>query len=140
MLLFTLTAIALIAATLGIVVQRYPEVTHSTTTPRTLADSITIDQMSTHLDQLQRIANSGGGTRAIGTAGFNNTLDYITTYLTQNTNLLLKEQYFDASTSRLASNPVLISQMNNQQINYTYETNFTLIRTLVRLISEQELE
>ncbi|CAF0943370.1 unnamed protein product [Didymodactylos carnosus] len=136
MLLFTLTGIALTAATLGIVVRRYPKEIdltttapeiHSTVTPKTLADAITIDQMSTHLDQLQKIANLGGGTRAIGTAGFNNTLDYITTYLTQNTNLLVKRQYFNVSTSRLASNPILISYLNNQQINYTYQTNFTLM-------------
>ncbi|CAF4453554.1 unnamed protein product, partial [Adineta steineri] len=51
-----------------------------------LSESTRIEDAMSHLNELQRIAKVSNGTRAINTSGFNATLDYITNYLTANTN------------------------------------------------------
>ena len=47
-----------------------------------------------YLNELQRIATASNGTRAINTPGFNATLDYITNYLTANTNYKVTKTFF----------------------------------------------
>ena len=80
-----------------------------------------------HLEQLQVIADQGNGTRAIGTRGFNDTLDYITNQLKQNTKLIIHHEYFTVRNTVIRGTPQLQSQINgnvNNQINTTVNRNF----------------
>ncbi|WP_118914089.1 M28 family metallopeptidase [Mycobacterium shigaense] len=43
----------------------------------TLRDKVTTDAMMTHLSKLQDIANANNGTRAVGTPGYDATVDYV---------------------------------------------------------------
>ncbi|MGH3561552.1 MAG: PA domain-containing protein, partial [Mycobacterium sp.] len=43
----------------------------------TLRDQVTAEAMMTHLQKLQDIANANGGTRALGTPGYDASLDYV---------------------------------------------------------------
>ncbi|CAF1307727.1 unnamed protein product [Didymodactylos carnosus] len=95
---------------------------------KTLVDAIRTDEIMAHLRQLQDIANKANGTRAIGTIGFNNTIDYIHNYLTQNTNLLIQRDYFPVSSFTLNRDPILIAVVNGIQQNYTYRANFTFMQ------------
>ncbi|CAF3895625.1 unnamed protein product, partial [Didymodactylos carnosus] len=72
--------------------------TSSSTLANNLVTSITVDQMMSHLNEFQKIADNNGRTRAIHTRGFELTLDYITQYLTNNTNLKVHRQDFNWST------------------------------------------
>ena len=94
----SIVMVALIAATLGVVVNRLDS-THRTDSsednrPFSFADQIKGDDLMQHLTQLQVIADENRGTRAIGTQGFNNTLDYITYTLQRNTKLIIHHEYF----------------------------------------------
>ncbi|CAF0954270.1 unnamed protein product, partial [Didymodactylos carnosus] len=134
--LFTITTIGLAAAALAVGIKNMskindlgPSSISSSTTVATsvastvatsLQNSITAEQMLGHLAQLQRIADSSGGTRAIGTAGFNLTLNYITDYLSQFSNLEVKQEFFNVSTWRLLRVPVFLSYINGVEVNYTW--------------------
>jgi hypothetical protein len=89
----------------------------------TLASSIRIEEVMSYLNELQRIATAYNGTRAINTPGFNATLDFITNYLTANTNFKVTKSFFFVRDFALASNPTLISSINGVTKNYTYSTD-----------------
>ncbi|CAF1021945.1 unnamed protein product [Adineta steineri] len=78
-----------------------------------------------HLGQLQIIADQNNGNRAIGTRGFNATLDYITSQLEQNTNLVIHHEYFTVRNSIVEGIPQLQSQINGLVTNHVYRTDFT---------------
>ncbi|CAF1081667.1 unnamed protein product [Didymodactylos carnosus] len=145
LLLFILTSIALSAATLGIIIKTKNnnvfatsmtnasvinisngEVKTTTTTSyaKSLVDLVTTEQIMNYLKQLQIIANKADGTRATGTIGFNNTVDYIHNYLVQNTDLQVQRQYFNVASFTLEHNPIFVSYINDIKTNYTYETDF----------------
>ncbi|MGV0798688.1 amidohydrolase, partial [Mycolicibacterium elephantis] len=44
---------------------------------RTLGDRVTVDAMSAHLTRLQEIADEHGGNRALGTPGYDASVDYV---------------------------------------------------------------
>ncbi|CAF3588006.1 unnamed protein product [Adineta steineri] len=90
-----------------------------------LSESTRIEDAMSHLNELQRIAKVSNGTRAINTSGFNATLDYITNYLTANTNYKVTKSFFFLRDFALASNPVLISSINGITKNYTYSTQIS---------------
>jgi hypothetical protein len=73
-----------------------------------------------HLQQMQKIADESNGTRAIHTQGFNRTLDYIYNYLTANTNLKVQTQFFLYNKFTLNSEPILLSEINGIEVNFTY--------------------
>jgi aminopeptidase Y len=129
LILFTITTIALAAATLGIVVNRlesnknYPDKSG----PVSLVDQIKIDDLMKHLEQLQVFADRSSGTRAIATSGFNDTLDYITTQLEQNTNLIIQHQYFTVRNYIIQGTPQLQTRINGNIDNRTYLTDFAPI-------------
>jgi hypothetical protein len=130
--LFGIITFTLIAATLGTVNKQYSELKDIINVPTTipslnsiLAESIRIADAMVHLNELQRIANAENGTRAIGTAGFTRTLDYITAYLSTNTNYKVTRSYFPVRDFALARNPILISSINGIITNYTYSTNLS---------------
>ena len=99
-----------------------------TTAPNnpTLVTSIRVEDALAHLNELQRIASASGGTRAINTPGFNGTLDYITNYLTANTNYHQSRSYFFVKDFALASDPILVSSINGVIKNYIYSTNLSV--------------
>ncbi|CAF1242153.1 unnamed protein product [Didymodactylos carnosus] len=124
----TLVILAMVGVALGIIVKvskKQDDVAAVTTTlsPPTanrLVASITVDQMMSHLNALQRIADTTGGTRAIHTEGFHGTLDYITQYLTNNTDLKVQRQDFNWSTFDLISDPTFSSSISGTSKNYTW--------------------
>jgi Zn-dependent M28 family amino/carboxypeptidase len=91
-----------------------------------LGASIGFKEVMSYLNELQLIANDANGTRAINTAGFNRTLDYIYNYLTANTNYNVTKVFFNVTSTTLARNPILISSMNGTITNHTYSTNASL--------------
>ena len=128
--LFTITTIALTAAILGVVVSRLES--KNTTSidknePISLVDQIKIDDLMKHLEQLQVFADGSNGTRAIGTSGFNDTLDYITNQLIQNTNFIIQHQYFTVPNYIIQGTPQLQTQINGNITNHIYLTDFTQI-------------
>jgi hypothetical protein len=130
LILFTITTIALAAAILGVVVNRLES--KNTTSldrngPVSLVDQIKIDDLMKHLEQLQVFADRSNGTRAIATSGFNDTLDYITTQLEQNTNLIVEHQYFTVRNYIIRGTPQLQTQIDGNITNHVYLTDFTQI-------------
>ncbi|CAF0859958.1 unnamed protein product [Adineta steineri] len=89
-----------------------------------LAPSMKIDEVMNHLNELQKIAMATTGkNRAVGTIGFNNTLDYIENSLTANTNFKVFRRYFKRGTFSLQRNPTLISTINGVAKTHTYSTS-----------------
>lgn len=131
LILFTITTIALTAAILGIVVNRLESKNTSSfdkSVPTvSLVDQIKIDDLMKHLEQLQVFADRSNGTRVIGTSGFNDTVEYITTQLEQNTNLIIHHQYFTVPNYIVRGTPQLQTQINENITNHIYLTDFTQI-------------
>jgi hypothetical protein len=144
LILFTLTTLVLASAILGVVVNRLdpkntltlttsptptpsPTTSSNTTGPLSLVDQIKIDDLMRHLGELQIIADRSGGTRAIATGGFNGTLDYITSQLQQNTNLIVQHQYFTVRNYIVQGTPQLQSRINGNTISQVYLTDFAHI-------------
>jgi hypothetical protein len=88
-----------------------------------LATSIRIEEVMSHINELQRIGTASNGTRAVNTPGFNATLDYISNYLTANTNYKVTKSSFYVIQTGLARQPILLSSINNTITNHTYSTN-----------------
>ncbi|UJR36813.1 hypothetical protein I4U23_029527 [Adineta vaga] len=101
----------------------FKEQQHSSDT--ILASSIRIEEVMSHLNELQRIATVSNGTRAINTLGFNDTLDYIRNYLTANTNFKVQQSFFPLMNFALAQHPILISSVDDVMKNYTYASNIS---------------
>ena len=126
--LFGIITFALAAATLGTLNSQFKDLRGRFSSPTvsrrplnsTLAESIRIDEVMAHLNELQRIANAENGTRAIGTPGFNRTLTYIAGYLRNNTNLNVTMDYFPVRQFSLVQNPTLTSSISGVVKNYTY--------------------
>ncbi|CAF2398365.1 unnamed protein product [Rotaria sp. Silwood2] len=138
-------SIALNAATLGVINKRFDEIknengqttskttvsagpiTTSTTRPPisfNLVDSIRIEDLMNHLNELQRIANNTGNTRAIGTRGFTETVNYIYNYLANNASgLKVFREPLSVQNFTIKGNPILISSINDMNKTYTYSTN-----------------
>ncbi|CAF1108808.1 unnamed protein product [Adineta ricciae] len=88
-----------------------------------LSSSIYIDEVMSHLNEFQRIATMSNGTRAVNTLGFNRTLDYITNYLTANTNFKISRTSFTVVPKRLARPPILITTINGTSSNHSYSSS-----------------
>ena len=88
--------------------------------------AIRIDEVMSYLSELQRIATASDGTRAINTAGFNNTVEYISNYLTANTNYKVTKTLFPVLTTNLARPPIFMSSINGTRTNYTYSRESAL--------------
>ncbi|CAF0912270.1 unnamed protein product [Rotaria sp. Silwood1] len=143
--ILVIISIALNAATLGIINKRFNEIknengqtTSETTIPTgpittstvrppitfNLADSIRIEDLMYHLNELQRIANNTGNTRAIGTRGFTETVNYIYNYLVNNVATLevFREQV-PIQNFTIKGDPILILSINDSNETFTYSTN-----------------
>ncbi|CAF3442452.1 unnamed protein product [Rotaria socialis] len=88
-----------------------------------LAASIHIDEVMSYLNGLQRIGKAEHGTRAVGTSGFNATLDFIRSYLTANTNYKVTTSVFSVIQTALAREPILMSSINGNVVNHTYSAS-----------------
>jgi hypothetical protein len=76
-----------------------------------------------HLKQLQTIADTNSNTRALGSSGFNATVDYIETQLRSKTNFqIFRQQFFVPIT--VTTNPILTSTINGVGRSYKYRTDF----------------
>ena len=126
-LIMTLATVAFSAATLGVVVSRLAQSTAENSESVSLAGQIRIDDLMKHLEQLQAIADQSNGTRAIATRGFNGSLDYITSQLEQNTNFLVRPQYFTVRNYLVKGTPQLQSEVNSNVVSYAYLTDFTFV-------------
>jgi hypothetical protein len=104
-----------------------PTTTFQPATNQALVHSIRIEEAMSHLNQLQRIATASNGTRAINTPGFNATLDFISNYITVNTDYKITKSYFSVRDFALASNPILISSINGVTKNYTYSSDLSTV-------------
>ena len=125
--LFGIITFALSAATLGTLNKRFDALSASTIPNSTaklgsaLAESIRIDDLMYHLKQLQRIADESNGTRAINTRGFQETVNYIYNYLSEQIpDLQVTRETFLVPNVTLETAPILISSINGSNNNYTY--------------------
>ena len=121
--------LALVAATLGVVINQKNNTNVnqmiSTAAPivKSLLDTINSTQLMFHLEHLQTIADNNSNTRAVGTSGFDATVDYIDTQLRSKTNFQIFRQKFFVR-KMVTVNPMLTTTINGVHRNYTYETDF----------------
>ncbi|CAF3716031.1 unnamed protein product [Rotaria sp. Silwood1] len=131
LVLFSITTIVLSAVALGILINRIDsrdtEKSPDNNGSLSFADQIKIDDLMHHLEQLQVIADQSNGTRAIGTRGFDGTLDYITEQLEQNTNLIVRHEYFTLKNCAVQGTPQLQSQINGFIEDHIHLTDFAHI-------------
>lgn len=90
-----------------------------------LAESIKMDKVMKHLDQFECIAFANNGNRAAGTSGFNETLDYLTKYLSDNTNFKITKTFFNTRDHTLKYDPILQSSVNGVITNHTYSKDLS---------------
>jgi Peptidase family M28/PA domain len=100
------------AALAGCSAQPSPEAVE----PQELAGKITVDAMFTHLRKLQEIADSHGGNRAVGSPGYDASVDYVAQ--------LLRDKGFDVQTpefermgSMRGGNPALSVSGSDYQVD-----------------------
>ncbi|CAF4298595.1 unnamed protein product [Rotaria sp. Silwood2] len=133
---FVIISITLNTTTLGIIIKRFDqlknindnrEVTtiNSISLNSSLVEAIRISDAMKHLSEFYRIAVMENGTRSINTRGFNRTLDYITDYLSTNTNYHINKTYFHVKTFQLVNNPILFTSINGIITNRTYSTDLS---------------
>jgi hypothetical protein len=99
--------------------------TNPTTTGQPLPNDILdiyirINDVMNHLQEFQKTATVGNGTRAINTVGFNGTLDYIIDTLRNHTNYNVTTSFSPVRLFSLLRNPILTSSINGTIRNYTY--------------------
>ncbi|CAF0978208.1 unnamed protein product [Adineta ricciae] len=127
-IVLTIAVLGLAVATLIKVNQTISTETATTTSASlnsVLAESIRIQDVMGHLNELQRIATANNGNRAVSTSGFNQTLDYITNSLSIYTNYNVKTSFFTIRQFALVNNPILISSINGVVTNYTYSNDLS---------------
>lgn len=134
---FGIITFALAAATLGTVNKSHQDLTDlinqrvaaatNKSLGAVLANSIRIEDVMSHLKQLQFAATANNETRAIHTPGFQRTIDYIKAALRNNTNYIISNNSnFLVRKFALASPPTL--SLYNQSLfvrNLTYSNNLT---------------
>lgn len=98
--------------------------TTSSSTGTNFVDTIHIEDVMGHLRDLQRIAEGASNTRAVGTRGFTETVDYIYNYLRANaSNLEVFRQPFLVRNFTIRGSPILILSTNGVNRTFTYSTN-----------------
>ena len=89
-------------------------------TTTSLVAAIRMDEVMSHLKELQRIATATNGTRAVDTPGFDQTVDYISRFLKANTNYNVTKTTFPFASPRLARRPTFISSIKDNITNHTH--------------------
>jgi hypothetical protein len=132
--LFGIITFALTAATLGTLNKQYNELKNivnvaTTTQPSLnsiLAQSVRIADLMYHLNELQRIAVNSNNTRAIGTQGFEQTLNYIYNYLLNNAPALnVFRQSLPIQNFTIRGTPVLTLSVDGSNTSFTYSTDLS---------------
>lgn len=107
-----LAAVLLAVALAGCSAQSSPKAVE----PQELAGKITVDAMFAHLRKLQEIADSHGGNRAVGSPGYDASVDYVAQ--------LLREKGFDVQTPEFermgtmrGGNPALVVSGTAYQVD-----------------------
>ncbi|UJR11167.1 hypothetical protein I4U23_015348 [Adineta vaga] len=140
--LFGIITFALAAATLSTLVRRFndldkrfitttasPIVTTSSSLPgflnSALADTIHIEDLMSHLTQFENFARQNGNTRAIGTTGFAQTLDYIYELMQNKTYNQFKvvRETFSVQNFTIKGSPILSWSSNGVTANFVYSTS-----------------
>ncbi|CAF4829482.1 unnamed protein product, partial [Rotaria socialis] len=123
---FTVTTVALSAATLGTVIKNFKDTpTSKPSLGSKYAESIEISDVMMHLKELQNVATNADGNRAVSTLGFNQTLDYITSYLSTQTDFKVARSYFYLRKFIIGANPVLLTSINGVETNRTFSSNLS---------------
>lgn len=131
---FGIVTLALAAATLGTLNKRMNDLdkklseSSSVTTPApfnsALIDSIRIEELMNHLEQFENFAKESGNNRAIGTAGFNKTLDYIEKYLKDNSpTLTVFRETFQVRNFTVKEDPELSWTVDGKSRPLIYSSN-----------------
>ena len=87
---------------------------------RDLESSIRIEEVMSHLNELQRIGSAANGTRDSGTEGFNQSIDFVARYLTANTNYNVTKTFFSVVSDTLARRPIFSSSINGTITNHSF--------------------
>ncbi|CAF1226568.1 unnamed protein product [Rotaria sordida] len=121
-----LTFVSLIPRVTGMTINKDQIVNSKQLSNVRYASEIYIDDVMKHLDELQNIATASNGNRAAKTIGFNQTLDYITNYLSSNTNFKITQTFFNLRNFQLLRNPTFSSTIDGIVKTYTYSTTLSL--------------
>lgn len=113
-------SIATMAMTISIVVKVYRDNTSPVYKNLKMSDQIEVEEVMSHLRQLQEIGDRSNGNRAVNTIGFNRTLDYITRILESQTNFKVTRDYFFIRLFELAADPVLSVTIDGTPKSYVY--------------------
>ncbi|CAF1155250.1 unnamed protein product [Adineta steineri] len=129
---FVVVTCALAAATLATLIKRFDSIKDSGSEQTTVApthvsltQSVRVEDAMAHLNEFQRIAHAESRTRAVNTPGFNRTLDYITNYLSANTNYNVTKSYFPIKNFELARNSILLSSISGTIIDHMYSNDLS---------------
>jgi hypothetical protein len=90
-----------------------------------MVGSIQIKETMDHLRELQRIADMSNGNRAVNTAGFNRTLEYIYNAISANTDFTPSRAFFNVRNFVAGRNQTLATSINGVQKNRVYSTNLS---------------
>ncbi|CAF1438841.1 unnamed protein product, partial [Adineta ricciae] len=142
--LFVIITFALAAAALGTLNKRFNDLEKklvttttpiSTTTNSTpsgslasiLAETVRMQDLLIHLKQFESFARENGNTRAIGTAGFAQTVNYIENQLKTNSysQLQVIRETFPIQNFSIKGDPILSWSSNGKTENFTYSTNLS---------------
>ena len=136
--LFGIITFALAAATLGTVNKHHSDLTdlinqrtattvNNTSIGGVLASATRIQDVMSHLKQLQYLATANGETRTVHTPGFQQTLNYINSTLRNNTNFNISRDSFSVKQFALTGIPIFALYNNSGLVkNYTYSTNLSV--------------
>ncbi|CAF1027152.1 unnamed protein product [Adineta steineri] len=92
-----------------------------------LADTIRIDDLMYHLAQLEEIARQNNNTRAVGTTGFDKTVDYIETFLKNNSfgQLTTFRETLQVQNFTIQGSPILEWSTDDTNGTFTYSSTLS---------------
>lgn len=148
LLVVSIVSLATLAITIAVVVQVYKDqstddssdqittvapttppastVTTTVAVPLSLAARMKVDDVMDHLVELQRIADTTGGSRAVNRPGFNRTLVYIQDVLARRTNFKVQTTFFNLRNYLPGSNHTFITSINGVETSRLFSTNSTV--------------
>lgn len=101
----------------------------SSPSPSSLESAVVLEEVFDHLRQFQRLADAADGSRTTGTQGFNLTLDYIRTYLSQFSELVVRQDVFATEPSWLPFiDPILITYIDGLATNHSLLEDFYYVK------------
>jgi len=95
--------------------------------PSYLEDAVDVKNIVEHLKALENLATENNGTRAVGTTGYNASLQYVMSKLLDNTDYNISLQQFNAETWSSQTSPVFRA-LPPASVNYTEGVDFNVLR------------